>query len=130
MYVVDASALVAVLFGEPERDAFLDLMRKSPGLVTHPVSVFEAAIAFSNRTGSAAAATLEIMAFLKEINIEVTPLDSNVLLEKAIARDRFGKGSGHSAALNLGDCVTYAVATIAGLRILYKGNDFAQTDMA
>jgi ribonuclease VapC len=47
-----------------------------------------------------------------------------------VARDRYGKGTGHPARLNLGDCVSYAMAKKAGVPLLYKGNDFAQTDLA
>lgn len=130
MYVVDASALVAIVIGEPERDYFLDVIKKSPGCITHVVSVIESAMAFSNRTGSNAAAMLEIMAFLKEMNITIVASDSAILVETAIARDRYGKGSGHRASLNLGDCVTYGVAKVMGMRILYKGEDFKFTDMA
>lgn len=130
MYCVDASALVAIVMGEPERPVFLDAIRGSTRSITPVMSVFETAMAFSTRTGSCAASALEIKSFLKEVNVEIVPIGPDALIEMAIARDRFGKGTGHPAALNFGDCITYAVAKLAGMPILYKGNDFAQTDMA
>ena len=87
-------------------------------------------MAFSTKTGSCAAAEVEIEAFLKTLNVEIVPVGPDALLEMAIVRDRFGKGTGRPGGLNFGDCITYAVAKLAGMRILYKGNDFAQTDMA
>ena len=86
-------------------------------------------MAMSTLTGSCASAMTEIRRFLQESKVTVVPLDEAHLLEAALARDRFGKGTGHPAQLNLGDCISYAVAKSAGVALLYKGGDFAKTDL-
>ena len=57
-------------------------------------------------------------------------IGEDILPELALARDRYGKGSGHRTFLNLGDCLSYAMAKQAGVPLLYKGDDFAATDLA
>lgn len=126
---IDASAIVAVLANEPDRSSLFDRMRATKKS-TSPVSVFEASIALSKLTGSCASALGEVMRFLTLADIEILPVEADILPELCIARDRYGKGSGHPANLNLGDCFSYAMAKKAGVPLLYKGNDFAQTDMA
>lgn len=128
MYV-DASAMVCILANEPERRDFIAAIQ-SENCFTSPMSVFETTTTISAITGSCASALSEIERFLAEAKITVAPIDQSLLLELAIARDRYGKGTGHPARLNLGDCFSYAMAKQAGVRLLYKGNDFAQTDLA
>ena len=128
MYV-DASALVAVLANEPERAQFLHAIISSKIRITSPVSVFETALSIGTLTGSCASALSEVMRFIEAMEMEIVPIEAQVLIELCIARDRYGKGSGHPARLNLGDCFSYAVAKRAGLPLLYKGNDFALTDL-
>lgn len=129
MYV-DASAMVCILANEPERKDFLAAIRRSVSCFTSAVSIFETATSISGLTGSCASALIEIDRFLAEAGIRVAPIDESILFELAIVRDRYGKGSGHPARLNLGDCFSYAMAKRAGAKLLYKGNDFAQTDLA
>lgn len=126
---IDASVIVAVLANEPERSSFFERMRVT-GKSTSPLSVFEASIALGELTGSCVSALGEVMRFLDLADIEIMPVEADVLPELCVARDRYGKGSGHPARLNLGDCVSYAIAKKAGVPLLYKGDDFAQTDMA
>lgn len=128
MYV-DASAMVCILANEPERRDFLTAI-KGKSCFTSPVSVFETATSISTLTGSCASALSEIERFLSEAKIRIAPIDQSILIELAIARDRYGKGTGHPARLNLGDCFSYAMAKQAGVRLLYKGKDFARTDLA
>jgi ribonuclease VapC len=129
MYI-DASALAAIVKGEPERQSFIETIKNSPGCITSAVSVFDAAIAFSLLTRNCTAAVREIDTFLTRSEIEIVPIDESALIEMALARDRYGKGTGHPAQLNLGDCISYAMAKTAGVPLLYKGNDFARTDLA
>lgn len=129
MYV-DASAMVCILANEPERKDFLRVIHRNGGCFTSAVSIFETATSISAMAGSCASALGEIERFLKEAKIKVAPIDEGILIELAIARDLYGKGSGHPARLNLGDCFSYAMAKRAGAKLLYKGNDFAQTDLA
>jgi ribonuclease VapC len=129
MYV-DASAMTAILKNEPERSAFIQKIKVTSDCITSAISVFEVSLALSTLTGSCTSAMSEVRRFLQESNVAVVSLDETHLLEAALARDRFGKGTGHPAQLNLGDCISYAVAKTAGVALLYKGNDFAQTDLA
>ncbi|MGE0499307.1 MAG: type II toxin-antitoxin system VapC family toxin [Rhizobiaceae bacterium] len=129
MYV-DASALCAILKNEPDRDSFISALKRDAEPFTSVVSVFETAMAITTLTGSCASASSEVIRFLEAAGIDVVPVDASHMNELALVRDRYGKGSGHPAQLNLGDCFSYAVAKSAGAAILYKGNDFAQTDLA
>lgn len=129
MYV-DASAIVAIIKNEPERAAFLEKLTKADVRITSIVSVFEAAMALREMTGSVAAAGRELERFFRLTRIEVRDIGADILAELAIARDRYGKGVGNPAVLNMGDCFSYAIAKHQGMRILYKGDDFSRTDLA
>ncbi len=126
---LETSAIVAVLKNEPEREEFLDRIEKSETCATSTVSAFEASIAMSGLTGSCSAGLSEVLRFLRLSKVEIQGVGPDLLPELAIARDRYGKGSGHAAKLNLGDCFSYAVAKQAGMALLYKGDDFAATDI-
>ncbi|MER2537148.1 MAG: type II toxin-antitoxin system VapC family toxin [Rhizobiaceae bacterium] len=128
MYV-DASALVCILADEPERRDFVRKIEVAE-CFTSVVSVFEATLAVRELTGSCASALTEVMRLVREARIEVVAIEEDVLVELVVARDRYGKGSGHPARLNMGDCFSYAIAKSKGVQLLYKGNDFAQTDLA
>ena len=128
MYV-DASAISAILKNEPERAAFVATIKTVADPVTSVVSAFEAALALSTLTGSCSSAVSEVSRFLKTSGITLVPIEESCLIELGLARDRYGKGTGHPAQLNLGDCVSYAVAKTRGIPLLYKGNDFALTDL-
>ena len=127
---VDASALVAILANEPERSEFLTAITSTGMRFTSVMSIFEATLAVGTLTGSTTSALGEVLRLIEAARIQVLSIDASVLPELCIARDRYGKGSGHPAALNLGDCFSYALAKQAGVPLLYKGNDFAQTDLA
>lgn len=127
---IDASVLVAVLANEPERADFLKAITSSETRVTSVVSIFETSLSIGRLTGSAASALSEVMRFVEASDIEIRGVQPSILVELCIAHDRFGKGTGHPAKLNMGDCFSYALAKLAGMPLLYKGNDFAQTDLA
>jgi len=126
---VETSAIVAVLKNEPERESFIERIAQSEDCITSPMSVFEASIAFSELTGSCSSALSEVLRFLRLAKVAINEIGEDLLPELALARDRYGKGSGHPAKLNIGDCFSYAVAKQAGVSLLYKGDDFAQTDL-
>ena len=71
----------------------------------------------------------QLAGFLREMEVEVIPFTAEHYEVAMDAFERFGKGR-HPAALNFGDCLTYAVARLSGLPLLYTGNDFARTDLA
>jgi len=128
-WYVETSAIVAVLKNEPEREDFLDRIEQSSGCITSPVSAFEASIALAELAGSCSAALSEVLRFLQISKIAIGEIGEDLLPELALARDRYGKGSGHPAKLNLGDCFSYAMAKQREVSLLYKGDDFARTDL-
>jgi|SRR4051812_45717782 len=123
--VIDASALVAILKGEPERAGFLLAVARASVKRISPVNWFEAAIV-ADRGGPLASAALEDI--IKRAHIEITPVE---IVHMMLARDawqKFGKGR-HGAGLNLGDCFAYALAKHAHEPLLFKGDDFRKTDI-
>lgn len=129
-WYLETSAIVAVLKNEPEREDLIDKLGQSGSCITSPVSAFEASIALSGLTGSCSSALSEVLRFLQLTKVAVREVGEDLLPELALARDRYGKGSGHAAQLNMGDCFSYAMAKQAGVPLLYKGDDFAATDLA
>jgi ribonuclease VapC len=124
--VVDTSALTVVLFREPERDTFLTALTLSPSRFLSAVSFPEVSLVIAGRKGAALLSDFD--ALLAELNVEIVPFG----IQKArLARDafvRFGKGR-HRAAPQFGDCASYTLAKARSLPLLYKGNDFRETDI-
>jgi ribonuclease VapC len=126
MIVVDTSALIAILFGEPEADVFKNRIAGEPACLS-AVSLQEASMVMAGRLGDATA-WQELDDLIRDASLEVIAHD---LVLAEIARDafiRFGKGR-HPARLNCGDCASYALARSRGLPLLFKGGDFARTDI-
>src|SRR5580698_9122813 len=127
MIAVDTSALVAISLNEPERDAFLTIIRDSPKALISTVSVVETKMVLFGRRGLRAIVMLDDFMGLRRF--EITP-PSVADMEAAYAAFlAFGKGSGHPAGLNFGDVFSYALAKVRDLPLLYKGNDFTETDL-
>ena len=131
MMFVDASAIVAILSDEAEREVLANRLDAAEGAITSPLAIFEvvAALVRKERLTVARTAAL-VQRFLDEAEIETSSIDAdtgNVALQ---AFDRYGKGRGHKAQLNLCDCFAYAMAKQHGVPLLYKGDDFSQTDLA
>lgn len=127
MIVVNTSALIAILRREPEADDFLRIISFSGPCLVISVSVMEASIVLAGRQGDDIS-WLGLDQLVLRAGIEVVPQD-RLLVD--ITRDaflRYGKGR-HPAALNMGDCAAYALAKARGLPLLFKGNDFSQTDL-
>jgi ribonuclease VapC len=127
---VDASAIVAVLTREPEADAFADAMEGARSPITSPVAVFEAVLGICRkRHASVAEAQADVREFLGIAGVRTVPItdaDAETALD---AYSRYGKGRGHPAQLNLGDCFAYAVARQHRASLLFKGDDFDKTDI-
>jgi ribonuclease VapC len=124
--VVDTSATVAVLFSEPERDQFLETLALAKSRQMSAVSYMEAGMVLTSHFGNQAEHSLD--RFLHKAEITVVPVD---LGQAQIALDafrNFGKGR-HPAGLNFGDCFSYALAKSSGEPLLFKGSDFARTDI-
>ena len=127
MIVVDTSAFVAIAFAEPERDAFLAVIERSKrALVSTPV-VVETRLVLHARRGQRAVILFDDLLRLPQFEL-VPPSNAETTAAYA-AFVSFGKGSGHPAGLNFGDLFSYALAKVRSLPLLFKGNDFAQTDL-
>ncbi len=124
--VVDTSALLAVLLDEPERRRFNELIEAARTRLVSAATLLEAAIIVEARRGEAAGRELDL--FLHRARFEVVPVDADQVDIARAAYRRFGKGL-HSAALNYGDCFSYALAAATGEPLLFKGSDFARTDI-
>src|ERR1700691_2513738 len=126
--VIDTSALVAILQQESDADALLRRLAAAGARRVSAATVLEAAIVLEARSGEKAGDDLDL--FLARAKIEVEPVtDEQVRIARKAWR-RYGKGSGHAARLNFGDCFSYALAQGLGEELLYKGSDFAHTDVA
>jgi len=128
---VDASAIVAVLTGEQDSDAIVDMLEGSAGAITSPVAVFEAALGVSRKHhASVSEALSDVREFLGIAGIGIVSITDREAETALDAFSRYGKGRGHPAQLNLGDCFAYAVAANHRAPILFKGDDFVHTDLA
>ncbi len=126
--VVDSSALVAIVLGEPEAESILATLTASVGPVrVSAVSVVESSIVLESRQGPDATRDLGLL--LSGVAARVATVDQTQASLAFAAWKRFGKGR-HPAGLNLGDCFSYALAKSSGETLLFKGNDFSQTDVA
>lgn len=125
--VLDSSALVSVVLAEPAHRSVLDRMLAAPLLVVGAPTLAETALVLSARLNRDARPLLNEI--LRETEVEVIPFDRTHYEVAVDAFRRYGKGR-HRAALNFGDCLTYAIARVAGLPLLYTRNDFAETDLA
>ncbi len=128
---VDASAIVAILTREPEAARLADRLEGATTPITSAIAVFEAALGLCRkRHASVAEAHADLGSFLQITGIQTVPITSREAATALDAFARYGKGRGHPAQLNLGDCFAYAVAQNHQVPLLYKGDDFAHTDAA
>ena len=125
--VLDTSSIFAILCGEPESELFIDLIAQDTRRLLSAGTVLELMIVIEARKGEAGGRELDL--FLHHTKIDVVPFDSEQAELARIAWRRYGKGH-HPAQLNFGDCFAYALAKISGEPLLFKGNDFTQTDIA
>lgn len=124
--VIDTSVLAAIAFNEPEAAAFRERIADDPVRLISAATVLEAAMVIETRLGEAAGADLDL--WLYKADVEIVPVTAEHADRARRAWRRYGKGR-HPAALNYGDCFSYALAALTGEPLLYKGNDFLQTDI-
>ncbi len=125
--ILDTSALVAILYREPERDRFIDLMNAADSCALSVANFVELSMVVENQLGAEAGRQVDV--FLRRAGVVIEPVSVE---QGQIARQAFldyGKGR-HSAALNFGDCFAYALARAKGEPLLFKGDDFTRTDIA
>lgn len=125
--VIDTSAILAWLKDEPARDRIVAGLEAHPVRRMSSVSLREAQIVVRGREHPTLLSKLD--RFLEEINVIVVPFDERQARVAADAFQRYGKGQGHPAQLNMGDCAVYALAKTTNEPLLFVGNDFSQTDI-
>lgn len=125
--VVDSSAIVCVMLHEPDAPVYSQALSVAKSPLISAFTLFETKTVLQSRKGQAPLAVLDRILARMEARIIAFDFDQ---IEHALAAYKlYGKGSGHRARLNLGDCASYALASSRGLPLLYKGDDFAATDI-
>ena len=127
MIVIDSSALVAIVNREPERVSFLYAIAGADSCFISTVSLLETHMVVRGRFG--VDGLRDLAALIAEIAPEVIPFDTSQCDAAFDAFERYGKGLGTAAKLNLGDCASYALAKTLSVPLLFKGDDFRQTDI-
>jgi ribonuclease VapC len=125
--IVDTSALVAILRNEPEARRFVDVLETANiAQITAP-AVLELCMVMLNTTAPEGLSRIRRM--LHDIGIVTVPFTAEMADIAVQAFLRFGKGRGHKAQLNFGDCMSYAASKVEAMPLLFKGEDFGHTDV-
>ena len=128
---VDASAIVAILTREPEADALADVLESARSPITSPIAVFEAVLGVCRkRHASVEEAGEDVREFLGVAGVRPVSITETEAETALAAFSRYGKGRGHPAQLNLGDCFAYAMAKNHRTALLFTGEDFGNTDIS
>ncbi len=125
MVVVDTSALACILLGEQKSHAVIAFLLANPGSLLPVSCVTEFSLA--RRLGERRHEWLQ--QFVSDASLDICGIPASVAPIAIDAARRFGKGSGHPAGLNFGDCLSYAFAKHRDLPLLYVGDDFSHTDI-
>lgn len=124
--VLDSSALIAILTGESSAGILVRTIAADPKRLMSAMTALEAAVVIERKKGPAAGRELDLL--VHRTGIEVVPFNAEQVVIARAAYHRFGKGR-HPAALNLGDCSSYALAMFSGEPLLFVGDDFSKTDI-
>ena len=124
--IVDSSAILAVLYREQDAERYERVIASAAHPRMSVANLLETSIVLEGRGGEAAGHELDL--FLRDAEIELAPVTVEHLEAARRAWRRFGKGN-HPASLNIGDCFAYALAALMDEPLLFKGEDFAQTDI-
>lgn len=125
--IIDTSAIIAILRAEPDAPAFAEAIATAETCTMSAANFLEAAVVIDGSRDPIASRRFD--EFMRTAEIAIAPVTENqVRIAREAYRD-FGKGSGHSAGLNFGDCFAYALAKEAQEPLLFKGKDFAHTDV-
>lgn len=124
--IVDTSALISILFDEDEAEHFDEAIARAPRCQLSTVNYLETVMVLEGRRGLLAGHQLD--AYLEEASIALAPVTVEQAHIARAAWRRFGKGN-HPAGLNFGDCFAYALAESTGEPLLFKGGDFALTEI-
>ena len=126
--IVDTSAIVAIALHEPQRAALLDVLFDAAHPKMSAATLVEIGAVLTRRLTPEDFRRVERL--IAQLGIETVPFDAEQAASATRAYRDFGRGSGHPAGLNLGDCYSYALADVTGEPLLFVGDDFAHTDIA
>lgn len=124
--VLDTSALLALLLDEPEAEEFRAAVEEDSSRLVSAVTLLETALVIEARKGEPGGRELD--GLIQKAEIEIVAVDTEHVSEARRAYRRFGKGR-HAAGLNFGDVFAYALSRLSGEPLLFKGDDFAKTDI-
>lgn len=128
---IDSSVFVAILSGEEDGRHWLGRIETAPLKMTSSVVVLETVMRLSSKLRATPAdVEIALWQFFDQVGVTITPIDEPEARTAIQAFSEFGKGRGHPAQLNIADCLSYACAKNLKVPLLYKGDDFARTDMA
>jgi len=129
--VVDSSAIIAILFGEPTASALIERLNHDPDRVMSAVSYVETGtVLAARRRHDRPRAVADLDEFLDYAGIRIAPIDEMVARRALHARIAYGHGMGHGGVLNFGDAFSYAAAVSHGAPLLFVGDDFGTTDVS
>ena len=130
--IVDTSALVAIIRSEPEASAYLDALAgavdRGETLTISAANLFELYLVIDHDRSDALSRVADSV--LEQLPLHIAPVTEHTAVGAREANRLYGRGSGSRARLNFGDCFAYALAKQTGEPLLFKGDDFAQTDIA
>ena len=126
--IVDTSAIVAIALNEPDRDRLIDALLDAADPKMSAATAVEVAAVLIRRM--APEDFRRVQRLIDQLGIRTVPVDDDHAASAIRAYRDFGRGSGHRARLNLGDCYSYALADVTGEPLLYAGEDFSNTDLA
>jgi ribonuclease VapC len=124
--VIDTSAIAAIFFNERDAASYRERIADDPVRLMSAGTVLEAGMVIESRFGEAGGAEFDL--WLHKVDVEVVAVTAEHADQARRAWRRYGKGR-HPAALNHGDCFSYALAKLSGEPLLFKGNDFSHTDI-
>lgn len=125
--IVDTSAVVAIAFRESDALQYAQALTNAPSVRMGAPTYVEAAVVIARQRGMEAIADLDEL--LQKAGVGIVAFHHAHALAARRAYERYGRGSGHPARLNYGDCLAYAVAEVEDEPLLYKGNDFSHTNV-
>lgn len=126
--ILDSSAMVAILLGEPGAQELLEAAHAAPSLSMSAATYLECAVVIDRRSAPASRERFDRILAAMGVEIVAFTAEQAALARGAYAR--YGEGGGHPAGLNLGDCFSYALSAATGEPLLFVGDDFTHTDVA
>jgi len=124
--IIDSSVIIAILLGEPQSEELAQAIAADPKRLICAVTALECSIVIQAKKGNPGTRELDLL--LYQAKIQTVDMNNDQVNLAREAYNKYGKGR-HRAALNLGDCCSYALSAYLGEPLLYKGEDFSQTDI-